>query len=233
MTWAVELLGHEFDLQDASELFASGGVRVESLDDKRVLLADDLGSLTNATQVHEAAKRLVDLVNGALFLHDAAREPVRIGAVRENRNGKWNHHYVLVAEGLALRSRLGSVVVSLNGVVAPAKTPPERAWVQHALSDDVVADVLSYLRERPDWFELYKAFEYMRDDINRRLGDQHQVETMGWPGKSELDHFTESANVHRHSPPKWGRLNPTTAMNPDDARPFIARLARIWLEWRT
>jgi hypothetical protein len=232
--WAVELLGEDFDLHDARELFASGAVRVETLaSSKTVLIADDFESLTEVLQVREAAKRLIDLINGALFLHDAARNPVRIGSLHENRDGKWHQHAIITPEPAVFRTKFYSATVTVNGVPDQPQPPPERKWVHDALSDDVVADVLNYLRGKPDWFELYKAFERMRDDINQRLGGQHRQEKMGWPAKGDLDSFSESANVHRHSPAKWGRLNPTTAMKLDDARSYVNRLAQTWLKWRT
>jgi hypothetical protein len=157
---------------------------------------------------------------------------IQIGSLYEKRDGNWSGHAVLVAEPIVLRTKFGAVVIAVNGVVAPAKPPPETKWFKDAISDDVIADVLTYLRAKPDWFELYKAYESMRDDINRKLGGQHQLDAMGWPGKAELDYFTESATVHRHSPPKWGRLNPTTTMKIDEARSFIRRLAQTWLGWR-
>jgi hypothetical protein len=130
---------------------------------------------------------------------------------------------------------LPSPTLVLNEVAAPPKPPPERKWFQDAISDDVAADVVTYLRAKPDWFELYKAFERMRDDINRKLGGQQLEQMMGWPNKDDLSFFSRSANVHRHSPTKWEelQLNPTTAMKIDDARSFIRRLAQIWLSWRT
>jgi hypothetical protein len=231
--WAIELLGEDFDLEDARTLFASGTVRTETIEgNTTVLVADDFESLIDSFQVREGAKSLIDLINGVLFLHDAARSPVRIGSVRENRDGNWSSHAVLEADSLVLRTKIGTPTLVLNGVAAAPKPPPERKWFQDAISDDVIADVLTYLRAKPDWFELYKAFERMRDDINRRSGGQHQLDTMGWPNKTELNYFTKSATVHRHSPPKWGRLNPTTAMKLDDARSFVRRLAQIWLDWR-
>ena len=97
--------------------------------------------------------------------------------------------------------------------------------------DDTLADVLTFLRGEPDWFDLYKAFELMRDDINRRLG-RHRYEQMGWPDKKIVDEFSESAQVYRHSRVKWGRFDLSTAMDFDEARAFVQSLARTWLNWR-
>jgi hypothetical protein len=211
----------------------SGKIRVEIIEDTiAVLVADDFESLTESIQVREAAKSLIDLINGLLFLHDGARSALQVGSsVYESGDGKWKCHSFIEPETLVMRTKVHSPTILLNGIPAPVTPPPELKWLQDAISDDVVADVLTYLCAQPDWFELYKAFERMRDDINRRLGDQHKQEMMGWPSSTNLNDFTESATVYRHSPPKWGRLNPTTAMKLEDARSLIRHLAQIWLDW--
>jgi hypothetical protein len=91
--------------------------------------------------------------------------------------------------------------------------------------------VLTFLRGEPDWFDLYKAFELMRDDINNRIG-QHNQTQIGWPEKREMNSFSESAQVHRHSPAKWGRYDLGTAMPLNDARKFVRSLTKTWLDWR-
>jgi hypothetical protein len=136
------------------------------------------------------------------------------------------------AESGHFRMKINPVTILINGIPRKAQPPAEAKWLAKASSDDVVADVLSYLRGRPDWFDLYKAFERMRDDINRALGRQHRQTQMGWPAKTQLDTFQLSANVYRHSPVKWDLFNPSTAMPLEDAAAFIRRLARIWLDWR-
>jgi hypothetical protein len=100
-----------------------------------------------------------------------------------------------------------------------------------ATRDDTVAALLTFLRGEPDWFDLYKAFELMRDDINRRLG-QLRYAQMGWPDKPRIEEFSESAQVHRHSSVKWGRLDLGTAIELDEARAFVQSLTLTWLEWR-
>ncbi len=234
MKWAVELLGKDIDLQDALALFAGGRIRVETIEhNKTVLVADDFEPLTDRIEVRGAAKAIVDLINGALFLHDSARSPIQVGSVCENCNGNWKTHHIIEPQTAVFRTKFHPARILMDGKPAPAKPSSKQKWLEAAASDDVVVDVFSYLRDaKPDWFEFYKAFERMRDDINRGIGAQQKEESMGWPTKTELNNFTESANVHRHSPPKSGRLRPTTAMKIEDARAFIRRLTQIWLDWQ-
>ena len=105
-------------------------------------------------------------------------------------------------------------------------------WAATAQADDTVGDVLEYLSGKPDWFDFHKAFELMRDDINKSLGQQKQ-EAMGWPEKSILDRFTCSAQVYRHSPVKWPNgYNYATAMPLKEATTLMHELTKKWLAWR-
>src|SRR5262245_43641187 len=109
--------------------------------------------------------------------------------------------------------------------------PPHMVWMTEATRDDTLADVLTFLRGEPGWFDLYKAFELMRDDINSKLG-QNKYEQMGWPDKKTVDVFSESAQVYRHSRAKWPEgYDLITAMKSDEAREFIQSLALAWLGW--
>ena len=64
-------------------------------------------------------------------------------------------------------------------------------WMTEATRDDTLADVLTFLRGEPDWFDLYKAFELMRDDVNSKLG-QNKYEQMGWPDKMQSTCFPKA-----------------------------------------
>jgi hypothetical protein len=92
--------------------------------------------------------------------------------------------------------------------------------------------VFRFLSGEPDWFNYYKAFELMRDDINRRIRGQHRQEQMDWPKKKNLDHFTLSAQVHRHAPPWDGDYTPEKAMPIAEATEYIRSLTNKWLDWR-
>lgn len=239
--WAVALEGHQFDVEDARVLFGDQreGIQIASINispDRRptVLMADDLDDLNEPAQVLDAAQRIVDHLNGILFIMDSKRQPLSAGAAyRRMPDGNWDRGTTVLGAALfENRSRVhfAAVALSSDGTPIPSPPMPQVTWLREAGLDDVVGDVLTYLRGTPDWFDLYKAFERMRDDINRRLGGQHRTHEIGWP---DFDDFTEAANVHRHSPAKWGRYDPSNApMSLNEARGFVQKLVQTWLDWR-
>jgi hypothetical protein len=131
------------------------------------------------------------------------------------------------------RMKASAIVLQAPGSPPPPPPPPppHTVWFKDALKDSVISDVLTFLRGQPDWFDLYKAFEMMRDDINRGIGQHNQIQ-IGWPEKGEIDFFSQSAQVHRHSPPKWGQYDLQTAMPLNEARNFVRSLTKTWLDWR-
>jgi hypothetical protein len=240
--WAVSLEGEAFDLEDARDLFAAtAAIRVCTINvpvdrNPTVLLAEAFDHLDIPLKVTEASKPLVDLINGILFVREPSRKPLSTGAVHERQgDGTWHPGIIHGSETMEGRSRLkaSGVVLSAPGgpPPPPPPPPPHTIWLKDALNDPVLSDVLTFLRRQPDWFDLYKAFEYMRDDINSRIG-QHSQTQMGWPGKTDIDVFSASAQVHRHSPAKWGRYDLDTAMPLNEARNFVRSLTRTWLDWR-
>jgi len=202
-----------------------------------VLVTNEFESLSNHSEVFEASIRILDFLNGIMFVRDPARKPLQPGAIHERReDGRWSAGTILgKATAFENRDRFFAPTVVLQAPGSapppPAPRPPHMVWMTEAIRDDTLADVLTFLRGEPDWFNLYKAFELMRDDINRSLG-QDKAEQMGWPAKSTLDEFCESAQVHRHSRVKWGRFDLSTAMKIDKARALVQSLARTWLDWR-
>src|SRR5437588_4869876 len=241
--WAVSLEGEAFDLEDARDLFAAtAAIRVCTISvpvnrNPTVLLAETFNHLDTPLKVTEASKPLVDLINGILFVRDPSRKPLSAGAVHERQgDGIWHpgiiHGRLETMEGRDRLKASGVVLLAPGSPPPPPPPPPPHTiWLKDALNDPVLSDVLTFLRGQPDWLDPYKTFGLMRDDINGRLGQRGQTQ-MGWPGKRDIDFFSESAQVHRHSPAKWGRYDLETAMPLNEARNFVRSLTKIWLDWR-
>jgi hypothetical protein len=238
--WALQLSAPQLDIEDAIAWCGSNSdPTIRSLGSDAiplfVLTSPQMEVLDNAREVEDVATRLLAIVNGVLFVLEPDRVPLAsVGVVERRADGKWNHHVTSVGV-MAGRSRASAAGMAIvGGQPSPQHTRPAPAlrWSTAAQTDQVVSDVLRYLSRKPDWFNFYKAFELMRDDINQRTGGQHRHEQMGWPAKKRLDHFTLSAQVYRHAPPWDGGYTPTNAMPLGEATRLVRALAQTWLMWR-
>jgi hypothetical protein len=231
--WALQVSAPRHDMEDAIALFGTHfDLMIQSVgsdtDPLFLLTSPRLEVLDAAREVHDAATKLLAIVNGVLFVLEPDRVPLTSAGVQERKeDGKWIHH--LTAIDLVVRSRLRADAVIISGEPSPV---PALRWSAAAQRDEVVSHVFKYLSGKPDWYDFYSAFELMRDDINRRIGGQHHQEQMGWPAKKRLDHFTLSAQVYRHPPPWDGCYTPAIAMSLGEATRFMQSLTKIWLTWR-
>src|SRR5205807_4047010 len=215
--WAVALDGEQPDLQDAIRLFRNGSeisVRDGTLPDvsQAVLMANEFEASSSALEVRNAAERLLNLLNGILFIEEPARRPLRlVGVYEKNPDGTWNAGANFASANVLLRGVKGT------GVVSGAATPPQAAWLAEGLDDDIVGDVLTYLRGLPDWFELYKAVETMEQDVERN--PKRKRGKPAWPTKTSLRTFKRDSQLHRHSREWCGRKRiPTSnSMRLEDA----------------
>jgi hypothetical protein len=227
--WAVELRGDSVDLTEAADLLGKdnqvcvrSGV-VTGSPDVTLLSAKEFEVLPTAAEVHSAGERILALLNGILYVQEEARKPIAPGGVRERLpNGQWSITMLVASATFTLRG------VKAGGVVSGQSTPPPReaSWMTAGLDDDVVSDVLTYLRGQPDWFDLYKAFEAMNDDVGRRSTE------LNWPTVAERNEFKRDAQLHRHSR-EWcerKHIAWTGSMELAEARTLIRSMARAWLD---
>src|SRR6266496_464076 len=72
--WAVSLEGDPFDLEDARDLFGAGEevvvctIRIPPDRTPTALMADEFQGVGDAFQVIETSRRIVDALNGILFI---------------------------------------------------------------------------------------------------------------------------------------------------------------------
>jgi hypothetical protein len=223
------------DLQEATELFRSGGQIVRSgvLPDQEaiVLLAHEFERLRETIEVHDTAQRILNPLNAILYLEDPARKPLTISSVhRRGENGEWTIAIVATSASFRLRgAKARGQAGSLGGPMPPT---PQSIWIQTGLDEEVVADVLSYLRGSPDWFDLYKAYEAMTVDINAMKSAKGPV--LGWPAKAQISAFRRDAQLHRHSKARCDQqgIKRSGATGFDEASALIRSMIKAWIEWR-
>lgn len=230
--WAVVLDGDELDLNVARYLFDWPSntriceIELRPVKPQTVLISTDFETVSDGWDVHIAAQRVVDFVNGLLFVADLSRSPLRVGSIYERKaDGQWS--------GTSYAAATFTGTARLQALPQLSGAPPHPTWLAGAMRDNVVSDVLAFLRGTPDWFDLYNAFERMRGDINpSQIGKTKKKRPkvkIGWP---DTRHFQRSAQVYRHSRTRWHGYDKANAMQISEARAFVQCLAKTWLNWR-
>lgn len=228
--------GETMDLSEATELFGRGsqivcdGVLPEP--EATVLQADEFESLQDAIEVRDAAERILVVINAVLYLEDPVRRPLTVSSVhKRGDDGGWSVAIFPVSASFRLR---GAKARGQAGYLG-GRPPPTRqsGWVQLGLNEDVVADVLSYLRETPDWIALYKAYEAVNRDVNALQSRRGAIP--GWPRQAQINAFSRDAQLHRHSK-AWCEAKGIAgkgAMSLNEASAFVRSLIKTWIEWRS
>lgn len=223
------------DLREATELFGSGRqiVRDEVLPEREaiVLQADEFALLQEANEVYDAAERILVPPNAVLYLEDPARRPLSISSVhRRSDDGNWS--VAIFPQSASVRLRGAKARGRAGNLGAPPPPTPQSIWVQMGLNEEIVADVLSYLRGTPDWIALYKAYEAMNRDVSALRSGKEPI--LGWPSQTQINAFTRDAQLHRHSK-AWCHkkgITSTGAMSFDEASALVRSMIRAWIEWR-
>jgi hypothetical protein len=227
-------MGHSFDLQEAEDVWGSGeAIRIAKVrhiagQQWTALFADAFSSLQTAAEVNELGAPIVDRLNGLLFVRDPGRRPLSIHGVLERRTEDGFVQHVFLAAEATVRARAFARLY--GGTSVP---PPEQRWLPQSLTDDALADVLTFLRGQPDWFDLWKAFEMMREDIQARSGRKPWHRSgVAWPDERRMDRFEATANHHRHSRARRIEMPKDGWMSLREGRQWVAALVRPWLNWR-
>jgi hypothetical protein len=183
------LEGHQFDLDHLTQLFPSGDVTVVHEDDRYYLTASEIDNPPPGTKFHEVAERLIGHVNGLGRTTHSDFRPVRLSGIYDDETGT-----IVVAGTAALevRATLSATVtvVDANGNVKPPDPPRGPDYMAVAAKNPDVAEALEIMGqdETPNWDDLYKMFEIVREAIK-----PDTIVSLGWATRSELNSFKESA----------------------------------------
>jgi hypothetical protein len=132
--------------------------------------------------------------------------------------------------------RISLDFVNMISVRNPASTPhptTEQYIMEYVIrsGNQRVKDVLHYLSNPPDFFNLYKILEVITKDLGKgSKGSKHKayslIEKRGWATKTDLDAFDYTANnVHRH----WKENRTAPRMNLQEAVIMSRRIIRGWV----
>jgi hypothetical protein len=197
--------------------------------------------IDDGARLHQQAGELLRHVVGAARVLDSSFRPVELSGTFKDSTG---HQHAVVTGGTAsARSHLTAtaVVISSDSQLPPPPVAP--TYVQRAGSDADVGDALNIMGkpEPLDWYDLYKLFEIVRDNVDpphvgsNRQGSIAKLVDTGWITDAERRAFTASANHQLASgdAARHARLPgeaPKQTISLAEGRDLIKRLLRSWLD---
>jgi hypothetical protein len=173
-------------------------------------------------------QELVALLTGALGISQRPG-PLSIvnivGVFAEGREEKFPPHERPVR---IMADRINVVEVRQPGF------PPRRTFEQYTMehvirSDDrLVKDVLHYLSNPPDFFNLYKILEVISLDLGNGSKPRgfSLIQDRGWATEKDLDAFKNTAEFHRH----WDQ--PAPQMSLQEAVIMSRQIIKGWVAER-
>ncbi len=217
--WAAELIGTDQDTSEMQRaLNANFDPRVEAVDGTRALRCSLLDSCSSAKEVRDKAIVLIKVLNGASTLSRRSG-PVRVGRIyRVGDDGSIAS--TVFAEGAA---NIGNVTLSATATITdthgefispppPAPSTAQR-WFHAALDDPKIADLLTFVGQADNWFDVYKAMEMLRfvacseHDLLTELGSR----------APDFKNARWTANWHRHA----RATRPQSPASLDEARTLL------------
>jgi hypothetical protein len=229
------LEGHDFDLQDLAQLFATGDVRVVHDADQSAyyLTAPEIDNPPDGTTYYEAAQRLLPHINGMGRVNKADFRPVQLTGTYTTPTGQ---DAVVVAAAMEGRARMdvGATVIGPDGHPKPDPPSPWPARLALAGTNPEVAKVLTLMGggEKLDWYSLFKVYEL----VDNAIGGEEQMRQNGWATSTQQRAFRASANLEkvsgdaaRHAVDP-GTDHPKKTMTIEQGRSFISELVREWFQ---
>jgi hypothetical protein len=172
---------------------------------------------------------LVALLTGTLRIRQGGPGPLSIvniiGVFEDGREEKFPPH------GRPVRIDLDLVNTFILRMPGAAPRPTTEQYIMEYVirsGNRRVKDVLHYLSNPPDFFNLYKILEVITKDLGK--GSKNKgfslIKKRGWAIKKDLDAFNNTANnVHRH----WKENRPAPKMNLQEAVLMSRRIIEGWI----
>ncbi len=220
--WRVELCGSAEELALLVEYSCPPAWEVRCENERTYyLVSEDLASCPAENEVWEQADLLLKNIRGAIWVERGVAPPIEVGGVvRVYPDGQ---------RSIAVRRM---VVWSIEAPLMD-NSILVRDVAARKRRDPLVAEVMRYLDQPVEAFDLYKVFEIVRRDV----GGAKNLDAKGWYLDGECRRFAQSVNnpkvlgdKARHS--DRGDAPPDCPMTMEEASNFIRQLTSKWLGWK-
>jgi hypothetical protein len=237
MAVRARLDGHAYDLEALARHFDHSDVRVASDDRGYYLTSPALDAVVDdGGKLMDTARAVVREVNGVARALGSGFRPVRATGRFDDQSadGRGIRHQVVVPDSIEVRSMVGTLSVTIDGVAVQPPPSPAPDYLELAQTNPDVRDALSLLGkpvEGLDWFDLWKVWEVIRDNV----GGFKAVVAKNWVPADDLAAFIPSSNhqdasgeAARHA--RDNRPAPTKVLSIHQGRELMRQLAVAWLD---
>jgi hypothetical protein len=229
--WYLELEGHEFDLEGLAEFLTSGEITVTRRDDGQWYLSGAVfDGLENPSEVRDRSAEVEEILNGAGILFGL--EKAKVGStVLEVTDAGLRKHRILVAEPgkYGLRGRNAAMTGSDGESKENENALAFRKILKLAETNKRVSDALHFLALQPNWWNLYKVFEIVKDDVQDqvyKLVDEKKLRA--FTGTAQSPRLLGDEARHASASPKY--FGPDEPTSLEEAQRLIRQLVEKWLQ---
>lgn len=237
--WWVRVEGEQQDLFSAADNFSMNTTCLieRDQDGSFYLKSERLKDIDDGWHAKEVGENMLSLVNGSLHAFFDDYLPLRVsGVVPIHEDG--SRSVVILAEAAHFQFRAGRATVTVSGGAPPEPEPAEpEQWVELSQSNQHVADVLQYMSRDANWFDLYKAYEAVRNALG---GEPKMLKALSKNSadpnafRAQIKRFRHTANTihdirHHRSP----QTPPTAPMLIEEAEETIRDLIKRFLQHQT
>ena len=229
MKWLVLLDVKKSDFDNLSNLRRSSDeFSLITVNSEYYLTSSHWESLTNASDVHGEATKLLEDISAVAMIHFTGFPLLKPDIIcqvdEEGKRQRWR------AGSATLTRRPASFSIKLEGGQDIIPILEWESWMKLAEEDEIVKNVFRQITEfEPNWINLYKVYEIVKKDAGKKKIEQ-------WT-KNKISQFTHTANsqsaigddarhgVDRNDPPK-------EPMSLSEAKALIRNLLKQWLQWK-
>jgi len=230
--WFAKLAGDLADLEVTTRLVGRTDLATAQIDNDIPLELLDVARETTPELVLDRAQEIVRVVNGLGRLYVSGWADVALRGLFRREVGKPPTAFVFPS-CISSSVRFGEATVAVEGMpIVPRPRPIDRAFAA-SQCDKQVEKLLRLLGSEDRSFrQLYVAYEV----IENAVGGQHALEKRSdLCNTKDVDRFKHTANsvtalgdLARHAG-KEKKQPPNQPMTLQEARSFVADLAKMWL----
>jgi hypothetical protein len=221
--WGLQITGRDSDLQGMRRAFKEDfDPYVEDTEKGLVLWSKQWQSCSTPQEAWEDASSLLRVIN-SIMLQTRRTQPVNADALIEKCKDGTLRRTIFAVIASSTTSSMTSIgrgqVFDSEGKLVPPPPPEpsmQQKWLQLAVNDEGLFDLLNYSLQRNSWFEAYKAIEVLE---NVAGGERPLVEKWG----NDVKVLKWNANYfHRHAKGKFAP--PARKMSLQEANDLLTKV---------